>query len=148
VVYISRALTEVEQRYSQTEREALSITWCCERLHTYVYGAAFTVITDHKPLESIFNNARSNPPALRLQPYNCKLVYRPGKYNQADYMSRHPLQNTKTTSRESKVAEQFINFITENIEDSIPAITTELVKVETKQDHVLRELVSRIRDNK
>ena len=39
--YASRALTGVERRYSQTEREALAIVWACEHFHLYVYGHPF-----------------------------------------------------------------------------------------------------------
>ena len=73
ISYASRALTPVEQRYSQTEREALAVVFGCERYHLYVMGSRFTVVTDHKPLVSIYNNPQSNPPArikrwtLRLQ---------------------------------------------------------------------------------
>ena len=59
VQFASRALSAVEQRYSQTEREALAIIWACEHFHIYIFGAPFTVFTDHKPLPSIFNNTRS-----------------------------------------------------------------------------------------
>ena len=96
ISYASRALTPVEQRYSQTEREALAVVFGCERYHLYVMGSRFTVVTDHKPLVSIYNNPQSNPPArikrwtLRLQRYDMTVVYRPGKDNPADYLSRHP----------------------------------------------------------
>ena len=59
VQFASRALSAVEQRYYQTEHEALAITWACEHFHIYIFGAPFTVFTDHKPLTSIFNNTRS-----------------------------------------------------------------------------------------
>ena len=49
VCYASRSLTGFEQRYSQTEKEALGVVWACERFHVYVYGMKFVVETDHKP---------------------------------------------------------------------------------------------------
>ena len=56
VAYASRALTDVESRYSQTEREALGIVWvACEHFNTDLCGSPhFTVRTDHKPLTSIW----------------------------------------------------------------------------------------------
>ena len=50
VAYGSRALTSVEQRYSQTEREALAVIWACEHYHIYIFGKPVMVYTDHKPL--------------------------------------------------------------------------------------------------
>ena len=38
IAYASRSLTDVERRYSQTEREALAIVWGCEHHHLYLYG--------------------------------------------------------------------------------------------------------------
>ena len=62
VTYISRSLSPVEQRHSQTEQEALAIRWACEHLCMYLAGARFKVMTDHKPLEAIFSNSNSKPP--------------------------------------------------------------------------------------
>lgn len=75
ISYASRALTSVEARYSQIEREALGIVWACTKFHLYLYGTQFRVITDHKPLERLFNDPSSKPPArierwfLKLQTY-------------------------------------------------------------------------------
>ena len=41
ISYASRSLTEVERRYSQTEKEALALVWACERFHLYLYGIKF-----------------------------------------------------------------------------------------------------------
>ena len=96
ISHASRALSPIEQKYSQTEREALAIVWGCEHFYMYLYEAPFILISDHKPLEWIFNNPKSKPPArierwsLRLQPYNYTVRYKAGKDNPADYMSRHP----------------------------------------------------------
>ena len=76
VQFASRALSAVKQRYSQTEREALAITWAWKHFHIYIFGAPFTVFTYHKPITSIFNNTRSQLSAriehwvLRTQPYD------------------------------------------------------------------------------
>lgn len=63
VAYVSRSLTDVESRYSQTKREALFDVFGCEHFDLYVCGAKpSTVITDHKPLERIWQRAK--PPLL------------------------------------------------------------------------------------
>lgn len=81
ISYASKGLSDVEKRYSQTEKEALAIVWGIEHFHLYLFGSEFIMTTDHKPLEIIFNNPRSKPPArierwcLRLQPYDFKVEY-------------------------------------------------------------------------
>ncbi len=55
VAYASRSLTDTEQHYSQTEREALALVWGCERFHMYLIGTKFTLFTDHKALEILFS---------------------------------------------------------------------------------------------
>ena len=47
--YGSRSLTEVERRYSQTEREALAVVLGCEHFRLFLYGIHFTIYSDHKP---------------------------------------------------------------------------------------------------
>ena len=82
ISYACRALTQVERRYSQTEKEALSIVWGVEHFHLYLYGKEFTLITDHKPLEVIYGTKKATSSAhierwvLRLLPYSFKVVYR------------------------------------------------------------------------
>ena len=47
VMYVSRALTETEQRYSNIERELLAIVFTLERLNHYTFGRTITVQSDH-----------------------------------------------------------------------------------------------------
>ena len=97
IAYSSRALTDVESRYSETEKEALAIIWTIAHSHLYLYGHSFELVSDHLPLETTFNNPKTKTPArierwrLRLQQYNSKVKYKLGMMNAADYLSRHPI---------------------------------------------------------
>lgn len=115
VAYASRSLTDVERRYSQTEKEALGLVWGCERFHMYLYGVEFTLLTDHKPLEVIYStssrtSARIERWVLRLQPCKFTVQYVPGKQNIADPPSR--LSKGEGVCM-SSVAEEFIRFVVE-----------------------------------
>ncbi len=116
VAYASRTLTDVERRYSQTEKEALAVVWGCEKFHLDLYGTEFKLFTDHKPLEFIYSPKGKPPPrierwALRLQPYRFKVIHMPGKTNPADVLSRLPIR--AQGPRERNIAEEYINFIAE-----------------------------------
>ena len=94
VCYASRSLSQVERRYSQTEKEALALVWACERFHLYLYGLPqFDLVMDHEALKVIYSR-KSKPSAqierwvLCLQPYNYQVCYVPSRKNIADALSR------------------------------------------------------------
>ena len=136
----------MESRYPQTEREMLEIEWALEHFHLYLYGSEFTVMTDHKPLLGILNShkptsARMDRWKLRLMPYNCHLVYLPGKdaENPADFMSRYP--NLRATA-ERNVANEYVNYLCTN---AIPkAMTLQEIQVQTEKDLTLQSLIKAI----
>ena len=66
IQYASRALTETEKRYSQIEKEMLSIVFGLTRLHTYTCGRKVTIYNDHKPLTAVLKKPTAESPA-RLQ---------------------------------------------------------------------------------
>ena len=117
IAYASRTLSNVERRYSQTEKEALAVVWGCEKYHLYLYGTEFIIYTDHKPLEIIYNPKRK-PPArierwvLRLQSYRFKIQHVPGPENPADVVSRLPLPHQPHV--EQSIAEEYINYVATN----------------------------------
>ena len=148
ITYASRSLTATEQLYSQTEREGLAIVWACEHLHLYVYGKPVTIYTDHKPLVSIYDNPSSKPPArierwaLRLQPYQVTVKYRRGDINPADYLSRHPTKHATETSRQQKVAEEYVSYLTAT---STPkALKTQDIEAATQSDATLQAVAEAI----
>ena len=145
VYYASRSLSDVERRYSQTEKEALAIVWAVERFHPYIYGIDFDLLTDHKPLQTIYG-PRSKPSArierwvLRLQGYTFKVIYIPGKSNIADPLSRLLPQSTKTGEEfdHAEAAERHVNFIAIN---AVPnAVKMEDLKEASRLDPELIEV--------
>lgn len=95
VAYASRALTDVEQRYAQIEKEMLAMVFSLEKFNQYTYGRDVIVYTDHKPLESILKKPLIKAPKrlqsmmLRLQKYDITAVYLQGKEMYlADTLSR------------------------------------------------------------
>ena len=95
VSYASKSLTDTESRYSNIEREMFGVVFSLTRFHKCTYGCAVTVVTDHKPLESLNKRnindclARLQLILLRLQCYTFTIVYRSGsKIPVPDCLSR------------------------------------------------------------
>jgi len=148
ITFVSRALTPTESRYSQLEREALAAVWACERLHRFIFGSEFTLITDHKPLivllgqRNVKLSARMERWRLRLEPYAYRIIYRPGKDNPADWMSRHPINDTESNDRSQTVADEYINFI---IDNTVPkSMTAEEIRAATDADETLQQVIKHV----
>ena len=60
IAYASRSLNETEKRYSQIERECLTVYLGCTRFQMYLLGKPFTLYTYHKPLVPMLNKPRKN----------------------------------------------------------------------------------------
>ena len=50
IALTSKMLTDIENYYMNIERECLSVWFCLEKFHTYIYGRHVTVENDHKLL--------------------------------------------------------------------------------------------------
>ena len=148
MLFTSRKLTQVEQRYSQTEREALSVVWACERLHFYVYGIDFEVVTDHKALEILYS-PKGKPAArilrwyIRLLPYSFVVKYSPGRDNPADYFSWKPVSGSSEGETLATETEEYVNNI---LLDAVPnSISLQEVTIESLRDPAIQRLVECIR---
>lgn len=102
VSFASRSLTVSERNFSQIEKELLSVVWATKKFHYYIYGKKFTVLNDHKPLESLLKKGVHDIPSIRLQRLKLKLLkyefdfkYLKGKLMFiADLLSRVYLKDT------------------------------------------------------
>ena len=74
VEYASRKLTEAEVRYAMVEKEALAITWACEKFDYYLVGRRFEIETDHRPLVSLLGEKDLSKLPTRVQRFKLKLM--------------------------------------------------------------------------
>lgn len=87
ISYANKSLSDTERRYSQTEKESLALVWAVERFFYYLAGLEFELVTDHKPLETIFKPTAKAPARierwlLRLQPSRLKVIHKSGDFNE------------------------------------------------------------------
>ena len=104
--YASRLLTPAKKNHSQIKKELLAVVFGCERFKHYVYGRPVEVHSDHKPPVPITKKPLvKSPPRLqrlllRLQKYDIRITYVPGKHmHVADTLSK-PSLNEKSADSE------------------------------------------------
>ena len=104
IAYASRALSDVETRYAQIEKELLAVVFGMEKFHTYTYGRPVQIQSDHKPLEIIYKKPVQKAPKrlqsmlLRLAIYDYSITYTPGRLMYlADTLSRAYLTAENST---------------------------------------------------
>ena len=126
VAYASRSMTETEKRYAQIEKEALALTWACEKFTDYLLGLHFLMETDHKPLVPLLGTKSLDklPPRvlrfrLRMSRYNYSIEHVPGKYlYTADTLSRAPLHSIEEDDTQ---LQEEIEAFTEGVTSTLPA---------------------------
>ena len=52
---------QLQQRYSQIQKEALAIIFALKKFHLFLCGRSFILVTDHKPFIALFGPHRATP---------------------------------------------------------------------------------------
>ena len=138
IAYASRSLTTSERNYCQLEREGLAIIYGLTKFHKYIYGRAFTIITDNQPVARILGPKRGIPSlaaarlqrwALILMAHNYSLTCRSSqKHGNCDVLSRFPIEGPPIA------AELRVNYFTKI--DELP-VTAKQIAEETRKNPLL-----------
>ncbi|UYV75052.1 hypothetical protein LAZ67_12002238 [Cordylochernes scorpioides] len=149
IAFASRTLTEAERRYSQLEKEALSIIFGCEKFRQYLLGREFVLITDNRPLMHIFSLQKPIPicaasrikRSLKLAAFKYTVEFRKTDDNgNADALSRLPL-GSKTTESLDEDQVLLLRKMSE-----VPFLFQD-VAVETRRDKLLSIVLRNVREN-
>ncbi|MBW0581150.1 hypothetical protein O181_120865, partial [Austropuccinia psidii MF-1] len=100
ICFISRQIKPTEARYGASQMECLCLVWALEKLHYYLDGSVFEVITDCNAVKSLLNMKTPNRHMLRwqiaIQEYrgNMTIVHKAGNiHKNADGLGRWALPN-------------------------------------------------------
>ncbi|KAL7853111.1 hypothetical protein SRHO_G00188960 [Serrasalmus rhombeus] len=139
--FVSRTLSAAEKNYSQLDKEGLAVVFGVTKFHKYLYGRQFVIVTDHKPLISLFSEMRAIPQmtslriqrwAVTLAAYEYTIMYKVGRdHTNADALSRLPLD----WERESTPEEEDRVLLFEDI--GVPLVNAQQIKKWTDKDPVL-----------
>ncbi|UYV76843.1 K02A2.6-like [Cordylochernes scorpioides] len=146
IAYASRTLSETEKRYAQIEKEALAITWACEKFKQYIQGLVITLETDHKPLVPNFTSKniddltpRIQRLRLRIMRYSYKIVNTPGKnLIVTDALSRSPRMKVGTRELEEELCayvQQVVSFM------PISDVRVKEIKKSQDKDQVIQNII-------
>ena len=141
VSYASRSLTNAQKNYAIIEKELLAVLFGCERFHQFVYGSGVTIISDHKPLESIMKKPLSKAPArlqrMLLQRYKINLLYKPGRDMLfADTLARGHLKEDGEEINKEEINAHIHMICSNTASDE----KTGKIQEMTQKDNVLRQL--------
>ena len=137
--FVSRTFNPAEKNNSQLDKDGLAVMFGVKKFNKYLYRRQFTIVTDHKPLISLFSEMRAIPQmasprlqrwAVTLAAYEYTIVYNVGR-DHANALSRLPLEGKEQTMPED--GERVMLF--EDVER--PPVNAQQIKQWTDKDPVL-----------
>ena len=123
----------------------------CERFKMFLQGIPFIHFIDPEPLKKMMEKTKRDAPAriekvrLKLQGFNATIKLVKGKYNPADYLSRHPLPYrfcSKAERASIRDIQNHLFFVAKKLPE---AITVPRIREEIKNDAALVEVMKLLR---
>ncbi|CAF4638013.1 unnamed protein product, partial [Rotaria sp. Silwood2] len=146
IAHASKTLTSTERNYAQIEKEALAIVYGVHKFDQFLRGRRFTLLTDHKPLTTIFGSKKGIPTtsanrlqrwALRLMGYIYDIEYRStSKFGHADGLSRLPIGSDKDFDIQDPGEIGLVALIQQELQNDLPLRAIQISKA-TQKDPIL-----------
>ena len=132
VCYMSKKLTECQQRWPPIELECYAIVTAIQQWSPYLQGRRFILETDHKPLETLMQKPQLNAKCERwrmlLQSYDFVVKHIAGSSNSMpDYLSRSPVGHATEDSDDAEKS-----FVSSTSTDSLPVPSVNLVTTRSR----------------
>ena len=151
IAYASMTLNKSERNYSQVEKDALAIIFGVKKFYNYLAGRKFEIISDHKPLTTIFNPSKSLPVyalnrlqrwAMILMSFNYTIKYKStAEHCNADCLSRLPAGNDEEFKDLDSIEIAAIHTM---IWDKVPVSATKVAEC-TKKDGIFNRVMDYIK---
>ena len=156
ILNISKILLATQRRYSQIQKEALSLVYALKKFHQFLYGRKFIVVTDHKPLVTLFAPDKGTPAmaanrlarwALLVHQYDYTVEYRRSKdHGNADALSRLPFSNDTSFDGEEMEDDVDSVCLVRTISRQINPNNPLLVVRETAKDPILAQVMRFVKE--
>ena len=141
VAYASKSFSEAEQNYANIERELLSVVFSLETFKHFTLGRETNIITDHKPLTSLFSKCLANTSPrlvrmmLHISDYDANVLFqKESKMFLSDALSRLSSHNTRQ-GKQSEI--RGLNVSVHDVEMDVQETTLDKICVHSKTDSTL-----------
>ena len=149
VAYASKSLSEAEQKYANIKRELLGVVFSLETFKHFTSGRQTNIITDHKPLTSLFSKclANTSPRLARMlciSNYDANVLYQKGsKMFLSDALSRLSSHNIRQ-GKQSEI--KGLNISVHDNETDIRESTLDKIHIHSKTDPTLSLVMQYVLD--
>ena len=141
VAYASKSLSEAEQNYANIEREMLGVVFSLETFKHFISGRQINIITDHKPLTSLFSKCLANTSPrlarmmLHISDYDANVLYQKGsKMFLSDALSRLSSHNMRQ-GKQSEI--KGLNISVHDVKTDVCETTLDKIHIHSKTDSTL-----------
>ena len=156
IANVSKTLTAAQRNYSQIHKEALAIIFGLRKFYQYLYGRQFVLVTDHKPLTSIFGPRKGTPLlaanrlarwALWLNQFDYTVEYRKtADHGNADVLSRLPSGDDIDFDREESDEDMDMVCAIKVLSLQLQPVDANILHQESRKDPVLSSVMRYVRE--